>query len=233
MTEVHQTPETSTRVRAEAENVTETARAATADVKDTASEAARQTVDEVKYNAQSTYEEARYQARHLMNEGRAQLSAQAGTQQSRLADALHGLAGELDSMATGTSEQGMATDLARRAAGIVHDAGGWLDSRAPEDVLDEITTFARRRPVAFLAVAAGLGFVIGRVARSMKDEQSSGQVGALPSGRRRADAYVAPYEYGGSGSRYATTGSQYGTVQGGYGTPRGSGLVGEPRPELP
>ena len=49
-------------------------------------------------------------------------------------------------------------DVARRAG----DAAGWLDQRDPGSLLEEARGFARRRPMAFLAVAAGLGVCIRR-----------------------------------------------------------------------
>ena len=57
-------------------------------------------------------------------------------------------------------------DVARRAG----DAAGWLDQRDPGSLLEEARGFARRRPMAFLAAAAGLGVVAGRLSRSLVDE---------------------------------------------------------------
>lgn len=193
-------PGTGTTARVEAENVAAEARTAAAEVKETATEAAHETWDEAKYTAQSTYEETRHQARTLFEESKGELSTQLGTQQHRLAGTLNTLAGELDSMAGGSAEQGMATDLARRAAGVVHDTGGWLDSHDPEDLFTEVSGFARRRPVAFLAVAAGIGFFAGRAARAVKDDDDAPQSEAHSS--RRAPAHTA--DTTGSSGRYAT-----------------------------
>lgn len=163
-------PPTQERARAEAEHVARTARHATSDVQETAAEAARQTLDEAKYSARSTYEEARIQAHSLLETSKSELSSQAGSQQDRLAGTLHSFGDELDSMALTSTGNGMATDLARRTAGMAHDAGRWLEVHEPEDLVMEVSRFARQRPMAFLAVAAGLGFLAGRVARSMKDD---------------------------------------------------------------
>jgi len=57
-------------------------------------------------------------------------------------------------------------DVARRA----EDAATWLDDRDPGSLLEEARGFARRRPGTFLAVAAGLGVVAGRLSRSLVDE---------------------------------------------------------------
>ena len=41
-----------------------------------------------------------------------------------------------------------------------------LDTNGPQGLLDDVTLFARRRPIVFLAAAAGAGFMIGRLARA-------------------------------------------------------------------
>ena len=41
----------------------------------------------------------------------------------------------------------------------------WLDNHEPSDLLDEVKRFARRRPGAFLALAAAAGVVAGRLTR--------------------------------------------------------------------
>ncbi len=53
----------------------------------------------------------------------------------------------------------MATDLAYQVASRVRDAGQWLDGRKPGQVVGEMQSFARRRPAAFLVLAAGAGVV--------------------------------------------------------------------------
>ena len=68
-------------------------------------------------------------------------------------------------MADGPDQSGMAADLARHAASRARDAGQWLGEREPVQVMDEIQSFARRRPGVFLALAAGAGLVAGRLTR--------------------------------------------------------------------
>ena len=57
------------------------------------------------------------------------------------------------------------SDLAQEAARCVGEIAHWLDNHEPADVLNEVKRFARRRPVAFLALAAAAGVVAGRVTR--------------------------------------------------------------------
>jgi hypothetical protein len=51
----------------------------------------------------------------------------------------------------------------------VDSLGRWLDSHGPDEVLDEVRSFARRRPGTFLLIAAGAGVVLGRLTRGLKD----------------------------------------------------------------
>ena len=62
-------------------------------------------------------------------------------------------------------ESGMAADLARQGASRLDAAASWLEGRQPGEILDEVRSFARRRPGAFIAGAAILGLVGGRVTR--------------------------------------------------------------------
>ena len=62
----------------------------------------------------------------------------------------------------------MATDLAQQAGERANAVASWLEEREPGHVVDEITRFARQRPGAFLAVAAGAGFLVGRLGRGLK-----------------------------------------------------------------
>lgn len=70
-------------------------------------------------------------------------------------------------MASSSTESGVITDLAhegsRRGGEIAH----WLESREPKDVLEDVKSFARRRPVTFLALAATAGVLTGRLTRGL------------------------------------------------------------------
>ena len=110
------------------------------------------------------------QAKALWHQTRSELTEQAGAQQQRLAGGLRSLADELSEMVSGTQSQGMASDLVGRVATQARDASQFLEGREPGSLMDELKGFARRRPGTFLAVAAGLGVIGGRLSRSMVDE---------------------------------------------------------------
>lgn len=133
--------------------------------------------------AKRTTREAKDQARQLFSEARSGVTEQASAQQSKAATGLRDLSDQLQQMAQGTDQDGMARGLVEDVARRAGDAAGWLDQRDPGSLLEEARGFARRRPMAFLAVAAGLGVVAGRLSRGLVDEardssdSSPGQMG--------------------------------------------------------
>lgn len=109
------------------------------------------------------------QGRDLLQQAQSQLTEQAAHGQQRVAQQLLSLSDEFRSMAETSGHSGMAADLAHQAASRVRDAGQWLDDRKPGQVVDEMQSFARRRPAVFLVLAAGAGLVAGRLTRGLKD----------------------------------------------------------------
>jgi hypothetical protein len=180
------------------------------------------------------------------------LVTHADEQTGRLGDTLDQLAGELRKMASSTDQNGLAgrvvSELAERADDLAHRVRG----RSSTDLLDDLREFGRRRPGAFLAGAAGLGLLAGRLGRGLKDAKSSDEsdawatttygsgypagtsTGAAPVGTGYATPvagdYVTPTsgDYtSGSGAVTPGAGTEYGTEYGsGYGT--GAGLATPP-----
>jgi hypothetical protein len=68
----------------------------------------------------------------------------------------------------------MAADLARQGAQFTEQAASWFDGRDPGAVLNEVRSFARSRPGAFLLMAAGAGLLAGRLTRGLKDQAGGG-----------------------------------------------------------
>jgi hypothetical protein len=143
----------------------DTAKDEAANVKDTAAGAASDVAQTAKSEASHVAYEAKQQARNLIDQTQSELRGQASNQQSAVAEKLHGWASELGSMASKSDESGQMSDLAQEASHRVGEISHWLDSHEPADLLDEVKRFARRRPVAFLALAAAAGIVAGRVTR--------------------------------------------------------------------
>jgi hypothetical protein len=132
-----------------------------------AADAAKNVAGVAKEQAAQVATEARQQVRNLVGQARSELTDQAQVQQDRAAKGLHSLADQLRSMAAGSSQPGVATDLAHEAADKARQFAGFLENRDPGSVLDEVRSFARQRPGVFLALSLGAGIVAGRLARGL------------------------------------------------------------------
>jgi hypothetical protein len=130
--------------------------------------------DVAREQASEVAAEAGRQGRDLLQQAQGQLEVQAAQGQQRLANRLLSLSDELRSMADASGQGGMAADLAHQVASRVRDAGHWLGDRKPGQVMDEVQSFARRKPAVFVALAAGAGLVAGRLTRGVKDASSDG-----------------------------------------------------------
>jgi hypothetical protein len=204
----------------------DTAKSQAAHVKDTAVGAAAGVKDVAKSEATNVAEEAKYQARSLVDTTRSELRGQASNQQSALAEKLHGWASELGSMASKADESGPMSDLAQEASRRVGEISHWLENHEPADILDEVKRYARRRPVAFLAIAAAAGVLAGRVTRGAVAANTS-----VDSDRDRESSPARAYDSGAydyesaapSGAAYGTRGYQDGDYAPRYGDTVASG----------
>ncbi|WP_375501754.1 hypothetical protein [uncultured Jatrophihabitans sp.] len=140
-------------VKDKAAESTQAGKEAASDLASTASE-----------QVQNVAGEAQKQARDLVGEARGQVRSQVGDQHRNAVTNLRSLGDELNSMSE-NGQGGVATDLVTRAAGQAHGVADWLDGREPEDILEEVRRFARRRPGAFLLGALAAGIVAGRLGR--------------------------------------------------------------------
>lgn len=151
----------------------DTAKTEAKQVADTAAEAGRDVATAAKENVKDVAAEARQQAHSLLDTVRTEVSDQAGTQQSRIADALHDLSKELGGMAANSAEPGPLTDLAQQAARKGDEVAHWLQDREPADVLDALRSYGRRHPVTFLALCGLAGVLAGRLTRSAVASRTS------------------------------------------------------------
>ena len=162
--------------------------------------------------AKQVTREATDQVRQLWGQTRRDLTDQAATQQTRVAGSLRELADQLGAMARSADQdgpaRGLVDDVARRAG----DAASWLDQRDPGSLLEEARSFARQRPGTFLAIAAGVGVLAGRLSRSLVDEARDSDDSSSDFGGTTGAQYADTY----GGSTYGGTGYAAGTT-GGYG----------------
>jgi hypothetical protein len=187
-------------------------------VKDESKQAAQNVAGTAGQEAKNVTREASDQVRQLWGQTRSDLTDQAATQQTRVAGGLRELADQLGSMAQGADSDGMAKGLVDDVARRAGDAATWLDQRDPGSLLDEVRTFARQRPGAFLAIAAGVGVLAGRMSRSLVDEARDSDDSSSTDFGGSTGAQFADTNGGATygTSTYGSTGYAAGTT-GGYG----------------
>ncbi len=214
-------------------STTDVAKQQASQVASTGADAAQHVAGVAKEQAGQVTQEAGRQVKHILGQAQSELSSQAQSQQQKLAGGLHSLADQLKSMAQNSEQQGPATDVAHQAAEKAHEFAGWLDNKEPADVLNEVRSFARRRPGVFLAVAAGAGMLAGRLARGlaanpdeMSGSSSSGNGARYAANVPPAGGYDTTPAYG-TPAGYSTS-PGYVEPAGGYGAPAGAGYGGQP-----
>jgi hypothetical protein len=132
--------------------------------------------------AKDVAHEARTQLRQLFDQLTGEATDQASGQTQRAVEGLRSLGSELAGMADSQQgESGMAADLARQGASRLDAAASWLEGRQPGEILDEVRSFARRRPGAFIAGAAILGLVGGRMTRGLTAASSDSDGQSSPA----------------------------------------------------
>jgi uncharacterized protein YjbJ (UPF0337 family) len=195
-------PSTTPRHSSESDDAstTEVAKDQAGQVADTAKQAGAQVAGTVKEQAGQVTAEAGKQAKQLLSQAQSELSEQAGATQQRVSEGLHALADELSGMAKNSDQDGPATDLARQAADKAHQAAGWLADRDPGALLDEVRSFARRKPGTYLAIALGAGVLAGRLTRGLTapaDDTPSPTTGSTTTGSPAGLVSAGPTQFDG------------------------------------
>ncbi|HEU4755208.1 MAG TPA: hypothetical protein VFS72_00990 [Agromyces sp.] len=193
------------------------------DLKQEAGAAGHRVADTAKEEARSVASEAKFQVRKLADRVGGEVRSQASTQQHRAAGGIRDVGSQFSEMAATTTSSGVARDLVETVGARADSVASWLDQREPQDLLEEVKRFARRRPGVFLAIAAGAGVVIGRLTRSLAtpSDSSDRTVTTTP---RLTGAVDQPYPTGLSDApAYTGTGGTYDT---GVGAGVGAGTAG-------
>jgi hypothetical protein len=164
-------------------------------VKDTAVQAGSQVAGTAADQAKQVAQETQRQAKDLIDQGRSQVKDQVVSQQQKAGQGLSSIAQELRALADGTSEgaPGPARDLLQQASGMVESFAGKLQNREPAELLEEVRSFARRKPGTFLLGAAVAGVLAGRLTSGVKAAHSdSGSSGGSADGFYGQSNYVDP-----------------------------------------
>jgi uncharacterized protein YjbJ (UPF0337 family) len=179
----------------QAQNVKETTTQATQQVAETAKQQVGQVAGDVKEQAQT-----------LASQAKSEVSGQVVSQRDRAADTLLSLSNEFRTMADSSSEGGLGATLARQGADLTEQVATFLSYREPAQLLDEVRSFARRRPGGFLMGAAIAGAVVGRLSRGAMSARSGDDSSGSYSHSGGYDAYATPMPP--TGGHYDVYGSQ-------------------------
>jgi hypothetical protein len=180
-------------------STTDVAKDQARDVGETAAQAGSQVASTAADQAKNVVQQTQRQAQDLLQQAQTQLREQATNQQQKAAEGVTSLAQQLRNMADGTGQDvpGPARDLVQQASGKLEDLGRWLQTHEPGDLLDEVRSYARRKPGTFLLGAALAGVVAGRLTTGIKAAHTgSGIVGGSAGGGSqsgpRSTNYVDP-----------------------------------------
>ena len=132
-----------------------------------ATEGARDVASEAGAQAKAVASEAKQQLDRLVTQGRDEVRLQAEQRSSQAAGQLRTLSEHFSALVEG--RPGDAGPLVGYVNDVQHQlrsVASRLEQGGPQGIVDDVTRFARRRPGLFLAGAAGVGFVVGRVVRA-------------------------------------------------------------------
>ncbi|MFF1252947.1 hypothetical protein ACFVYC_10700 [Pseudarthrobacter sp. NPDC058329] len=129
--------------------------------------AAQNVARTAKTEAGNVASEAKSSAKDLLHEAKSGFGSQAGAQQQKAADGIRTISSQLHSMADAPGQQGIASDLIRQAADRTASVASWVEGKEPKALLEDVQSFARRKPGTFLLLAAGAGVLVGRLARGL------------------------------------------------------------------
>lgn len=146
-----------------------------------AKDEARDVVETARARAGEVTEELSAHGRSLLEQTTSQLEQQAQVAAQRAAGSFQKLGSEAQALAEGRPEEAPVlteyawklADGAYGASDRLHQLATDVETRGLTGVLDDLSTYARRRPGAFLLGAAVVGFGIGRVVKAEQARRQS------------------------------------------------------------
>lgn len=134
---------------------------------------AREIAQDVRRHSTQMVNEATQQVHSVSEEVMTQLQEHAGTQTERAATQLRTFSEQARALAEGrTEEAGQLPQLAQEATQRLGAFAQRLETGGIDGAMDDVRTFARRKPGTFLLIAGAAGFLGGRMLRATKDEQT-------------------------------------------------------------
>jgi hypothetical protein len=128
--------------------------------------AARDVARTAQREAANVVSDAKGQVQRVAEKTKQKATERANTQQKQWSQQLGAMSHDLRDMAQ-DRQQSPAGRLVNQIADRTSMLGDYLADNRPQDVVSEITDFARRRPGTFLLAMAAAGFVAGRLGKSV------------------------------------------------------------------
>lgn len=110
--------------------------------------------------------------RHLKSRARTKLGSLIGTQKDKAADRIGSVSVALKTASQRLREQDQE-NLAQytdRAAARMNDLSGYLQEKDPDQLINEVEDFTRRRPALVIGGALAAGFLMARFLKSSRSE---------------------------------------------------------------
>jgi hypothetical protein len=140
-----------------------------------ATEQAKHVAAEAKEQTREVVGDVRDRARDLVGKTQGELKDQAEARTQHAAEGLRTWSQQLHALREGRPDQaGPVAGYVAQAERKVSDVADRLQRDGFQGVVSEATTFARRRPGAFLVACAAAGFAVARLARSQSGGDTDG-----------------------------------------------------------
>jgi hypothetical protein len=177
--------------------VTEAASTATdktRQVADDATQQAKDVAETAREKAGEIGHEVATQGHRVVDEAKEKLREQSHRQSDQLASTLRGWSDEARALAEGRpQEAGQLSEYAQQAAGKIAEVADQVQARGFEGALDDVKSFARRRPGVFLLGAGIAGFAAGRLLRGATAGTAPTAGPSTAASRPPAGTYQPPY----------------------------------------
>lgn len=176
-------------------------------VKGSAQDAASNVAGTAGERAQEIRQQAGTHARGIAGEAGRQLRSRADQETERAGTALSTAGSQLQALAEGrTDEAGVFGEYVQQAAESVNRWADSVQERGFDGLVDDLRTYARRKPGMFLLSAVAAGVVAGRFGRNLREEMSDDSGGSSSSGTGQpAQIPQSTSQTSGSGTQAPTT----------------------------
>jgi hypothetical protein len=152
-----------------------------------ANEATKTVVGEATEQTKTVALEAKDQVQQMLSNTKTEVQAQADERARQAADHLRGVSTSITALLDGRpDEAGQVRGYLEHAQTRIDGFVDRIETGGPQGVIDDLSSFARRRPGVFLLAAGVAGFAIGRVARAGVAASHEQQSFAPPTSARYA-----------------------------------------------